>query len=110
MLNPKRIKFNSHTVHNPSCDIVEYKIDNDTFITYGVYVTKFKDIQPGEEFMEIYVGENYNVGSKKRSYSRMYYASEIPGTWKDTWKMIRKYYQSNLTNKNSKATLACQTL
>jgi len=122
MLNTEKIKFNSHTVHNPNCDIVEYKIDNDMFITYGVYVkpavhrislgdpnvTTLKDIQPGEEFMEMYVGENYNTGSKKRSYSRMYYASEIPVKWQDAWKMIREYYQSNLTNKNSNTTLASQ--
>ena len=112
MLNTERIKFNRHTVHNPSCDIVEYKINNDAFITYRVYVTPavhgisvgdsnvtiLKDIQPGEEFMEMYVGENYNIGSNKRSYSRMYYAAEIPVKWKDTWKMIREYYQSNLRN------------
>lgn len=109
MIKAEKVKFNSHTVHNPSCDIVEYRIDNDTFITYGVYlvaethrislgdpsVYTIKNIQPGEEFMELYVGENYNVGSTKRSYSRMYYASDIPVKWQKTWNSLKEYSRKN---------------
>lgn len=121
MIKTDKIKFNSHSVHNPTCDIVQYHIDNDMFITYGVYlvpathrrslgdpnVYTIKNIQPGDEFMEVYVGENYNPDSTKRSYSRMYYASEIPAKWQSTWKMVKEYYQENF-QKSSEKTLAGQ--
>ena len=77
--------FNSHKWHNPSCDIVELKIDDDTFITYGVYV---KDVETqlhskikreGTQFMEYYSGPNYNLNSKKsRNYSRAYGLDNAP--------------------------------
>lgn len=102
MIKTDKLKFNSHVEHNPCCDIVEYKIDSDTFITYGVYLLPTvhgnKSIQPGDEFMEMYVGENYNRESQKRSYSRMYYASEIPAKWQSSWNMLKDYYNKNLKN------------
>ena len=35
-------RFNPHTVHNPSCDILEGHIDEDKFITYGIYVEDYE--------------------------------------------------------------------
>lgn len=97
-----KYKFNSHKVHNPDCDILESRIDNDTFITYGIYVKpafhkhRNKDLPVGTEFCEVYTGENYNVGSKKRSNSRMYYADEIPAKYKSMWNDARSHYIRNL--------------
>jgi hypothetical protein len=50
---------------NPTMTIYQVKIDNDTMITLG----RFKD---HSQFTEVYTGENYVVGSEKRSYSRIY--------------------------------------
>ena len=96
-----KLKFNSHKVHNPSCDILEYQIDKDTMITYGIYVNGYqgkKFIQLGTEFMEFYTGENYNTGSLKRSYSRCWNCNSIPSKYKNIWNSLKQYYVTNLTN------------
>ena len=90
--------FNSHTKHNPTCDILEGHIDIDCFITYGIYVTDYKKadggiIKKGTEFCEYYSGENYNVNSAKKSYSRMWYADKIPVKYKQLWQLLRSNYQ-----------------
>ena len=100
-------QFNSHLVHNPSCDILEGYIDKDTTITYGIYVEDYKDadggiIKKGTEFCEYYSGENYNVGSKKKSYSRMWYADAIPVKYKALWTLLRSLYQEMPTIKKYK--------
>lgn len=99
-LDQDKLNFNSHLVHNPYCDILEYQINDDTYITYGMYVKpSVSNKGPIEmvlpvctEFMEIYTGENYNVNSKKRGHSKMYYKNEIPEKYKALWVSIRSYY------------------
>jgi hypothetical protein len=112
-MNPNNITFNSHKNHNPHCDIVCYQLDKDTTITYGVYVKPYINksgrgsyvgqgqyqISAGTEFMEIYVGENYNVGSTKRSYSRCYYDKDnkFPKAHTILWFKLRDWYTNNKT-------------
>ena len=96
-----KVTFNLHTFHNPDCDILEYQLDKDTNITYGIYVKSAirwrgpvgLPIQIGDEFMELYVGENYNVGSKKRSHSRCYYEiDKLPKKHLAIWQQLKNYY------------------
>jgi hypothetical protein len=91
----KNVKFNSHKNHNPSADIIEGHIDGDTFITYGIYVNGPKK---GEEFMEIYTGENYKVGSTKKSNSRVYSPDKIPSKYKSMWTDLKNTYKSEYSN------------
>jgi hypothetical protein len=84
-------KFNSHKVHNPDCDILEGHIDEDTTLTYGVYV---KGPKKGQEFCEYYSGENYCVRSKKRSYSRMWSPVNIPVKYFTLWQLLRSTYET----------------
>ena len=91
----KGIKFNSHTVHNPDCDIVEGHLDIDSFITYGIYV---KGPKKGQEFMEYYAGENYNVGSKKRSHSRVYTPDTVPEKYFLAYQTLRSTYEREYKN------------
>ena len=98
-MRTNKITFNLHTFHNPDCDILEYQLDEDTKICYGVYVNKPKqskrDINKGDEFMEVYVGENYNINSKKRSYSKCYYdnTDKFPKAHTLLWFQLRNYYK-----------------
>lgn len=90
-------QFNPHTEHNPSCDILEGHIDEDTFITYGIYVKDYREadgtiIKKGTEFCEYYRGRNYNVKSTMNSYSRMWYAGKIPVKYKQQWELLRSIY------------------
>jgi hypothetical protein len=84
-----KTKFNSHKNHNPYTDILEGKIDNDSFITYYVNV-KGKDI--GKEGMEYYSGENYVAGSNKKSSSRNYSVDQIPAKYKKAWDELKLEY------------------
>jgi len=99
-MNQSNITFNSHKNHNPDCDIVCYQLDKDTTVTYGVYVNKPKNtnrvINKGDEFMEIYIGENYNVGSTKRSHSRCFYneTEKFPKKYTLLWFQLRDYYNN----------------
>jgi len=81
----------SHKNHNPQCDIIESRIDKDSFITYGVYVN---GPNTGDEFFEYYRGSNYNVGSNLPSYS-LHKAGEdnVPKAHKIRWNAAREYYQ-----------------
>ena len=88
----KSLNFNSHTNHNPECDILEGHIDSDTFITYGIYV---KGSKKGSEFMEYYSGSNYKTGSSKRSNSKMYDANSIPSKYKTMWEDLKAEYENN---------------
>jgi len=36
----KGTHFNSHKNHNPDCDILEGFLDDDSLITYGIYISK----------------------------------------------------------------------
>jgi len=102
----KTYNYHSHKSHNPSCDILERRLNYDTFITYGIYVKPTihwkgpvgLPITVGTEFMEIYTGENYNAYSKKRSYSKLYYADEIPSKYKEGWLLGKWHYENNLKN------------
>ena len=89
-----QFKFLSHKSHNPSCYIVESRIDKDSYMTYGVYVNGPKT---GDEFFEYYRGENYAVGSKLQSYS-LHKAGEdnVPKAHLNAWKAARTYYQDVL--------------
>ena len=91
-------KFNSHKNHNPYADILEGKIDKDSFITYYVYV---KGDEIGKEGMEYYVGSNYVVGSSKKSSSRRYDADKIPSKYKKAWDRLKSEY--NEKHKDSMA-------
>ncbi len=93
----KSVVFNSHTVHNPDCDIIEGHLDVDTMITYGVYV---KGDKTGSEFMEYYSGENYVHGSKKKSFSRVYHDLEkIPTKYKNKLRELKTIYEVGYKNK-----------
>ena len=83
--------FNSHENHNPSYDILEGYIDGDTFITYVVGV---KDENKGNESMEVYSGQNYVVGSNKKSHSRVYKVDAIPEKYKSAWLDLKKRYEA----------------
>ena len=81
----------SHKNHNPQCDIIESRIDKDSFITYGIYVNGPKT---GDEFFEYYRGSNYNVGSKLPSYSLNKDGEDnVPKAHKNRWNAAREYYQ-----------------
>ena len=102
------VKLNLHTLHNPSCDILEYRDDKDTIVTYGIYVKPYKnksgrgnyigkgewEIPVGAEFMEVYVGKNYVLGSRARSYSRVYYfgTDKAPKSRVDLWMKLKAHY------------------
>jgi hypothetical protein len=104
----KSIKY--HT-YNPDCNIVTGYIDADTFITYGIYIKPTihlmrttdsavhipRNIQPGQEFIEIYTGENYVPSSKKRSHSRHFYSEAIPASYRQAWQTLKDYYENILT-------------
>lgn len=103
-----KVKLNLHTLHNPSCDILEHQINDDMKVTYGIYVKPLVnqsgrgnyikqghwEIPAGAEFMEVYVGENYNINSKKRSYSRVYYfgTDKAPKTHIELWYKMKEHY------------------
>jgi hypothetical protein len=108
-MNTSKIEFRSHRSHNDHCDITVYQLDKDTNITYGIYVKSTihwkgpvgLPIQPGTEFMEIYVGENYNVDSKKRSNSRHYYADAIPKKYNELWQSLKEYYETEICDNDT---------
>jgi hypothetical protein len=85
-----KVVYNSHQVHNPSCDIVEGHLDGDSFLTYGEYVNN-----PNVKFIEYYSGENYVVGSKRRSHSRHWLLGEEPKKWSAHVAELRKLYSQN---------------
>lgn len=103
------VKLNLHTLHNPDCDILVYRDDKDTNITYGIYVKPYInksgrgnyigngqwEIPVGTEFMEVYVGENYVQGSRAKSYSRVYYDKQdkMPKSRTILWFKLRAHYQ-----------------
>lgn len=84
-----RIKFNSHTTHNPECDILELRISTDSFITYGL------NLKTGNEFLEYYAGGNYVVGSLAKSTSRNYDFPAIPKKYLTVWHALKEYYNKN---------------
>lgn len=90
----KNVKFNSHKNHNPSADILQGHLDDDTFITYGIYVKDSSGKSKGDEFMEIYTGSNYNPDSTKRSHSRVYSPDKIPSKYKSAWNDLKKEYET----------------
>lgn len=83
--------LHSHKNHNPNCDILVGHLDDDTDLTYGIYVN---GPETGQEFCEYYSGENYCPNSSKRSYSRMWIPSNIPVKYKQLWQLLRSNYQS----------------
>jgi len=87
----KGVRFFSHKNHNPDCDIMVGQIDDDTSLSYGVYV---KGPRTGQEFCEYYSGENYNILSRKRSCSRMWYADKMPIKYRKLWEVLRSNYQA----------------
>lgn len=89
-VTPNRLTFNSHTVHNPHCDILELVISNDAFITYCI------DINTKVECMEYYSGGNYVVNSTAKSQSRRYPLPSIPKKYKPVWNSLKEYYNKNL--------------
>jgi hypothetical protein len=95
------LKFNSHTDHNPECDILEGHLDRDTLITYGIYV---KGPNTGKEFMEYYSGPNYKPEAvKKSSASRYYETDKIPTKYRKMWEDLRNVYQTDY--KGAKSTI-----
>lgn len=91
-MTPVNLKFNCHTKHNPSCDILEMPISKDSFITYGAYVN---GPDKGKEFFEYYYGVNYVVGSNMRSHSRIYYSiKDVPKTRAIAYHNLRSLFRS----------------
>ncbi len=88
-----KTQFNSHENHNPDTDILEGHIDSDSFITYAIDVN---GKNKGKESMEYYSGENYVVGSKKKSSSRHYEADKIPAKYKPLWLELKSIYESKM--------------
>lgn len=86
-----KTNFNSHQSHNPEYDILEGYIDGDTFITYA---KKVKGDNAGKESMEYYSGENYVVGSKKKSLSRNFEENNIPAKYKPYWNKLKEMYEN----------------
>lgn len=99
-----RTNFNSHKDHNPNADILEGYIDNDSFITYGVYVNGDKQ---GQEFMEYYKGSNYVAGSNKPSFSRFYTKENIPSKFLLPWNDLREKYIHEYSNYNKGGEMYC---
>lgn len=89
----RKFKFNSHKNHNPTADILQGHLDDDTFITYGIYVKDSDAFDKGDEFMEIYTGSNYNPNSTKRSNSRVFAPDKIPNKYKKSWEELKSKYQ-----------------
>lgn len=87
----KGTKFLSHKTHNPSCDILEGTIDDDCYITYVIEVNGPKK---GQEAMEYYRGKNYVVGSRARSYSRIFSPANIPVKYYTRWQLLRSIYEN----------------
>jgi len=83
-----KITYRPHTSHNPFCDIVEGQIDTDTMITF------YKVLESGLQGCEVYIGENYNVGSKKKSRSWNYDTSTIPKKYYENWVKLKDYYNN----------------
>jgi hypothetical protein len=88
-ITANRLNFNSHTTHNPDCDILELKINQDAFITYGI------NLKTGTEFLEYYAGENYVPGSSNKSTSRMYPCTQIPKKYLHVWHGLKAHYNKN---------------
>jgi hypothetical protein len=95
MSNLQYIKFNLSKNHNTSYDILEGHLNQDTFITYGIYIKDECGRKKGDEFMEYYTGKNYKLGSTKKSYSRIYGPTEIPYRYREVWKSLRDAYKAN---------------
>lgn len=95
-----KVKFNPHRNHNANTDILEGHLDSDTMITYGIYVKNIKGthIKEGDEFMELYIGENYVAGSTKRSNSRLYSPEKIPAKYKKAWEELKNLYFTKYIN------------
>lgn len=91
-LDNTKIKFNSHASHNPECDILEYPLDENSFITYGIHVS---GKNKGEQFCEYYRGSNFVVSSNKTSYSRYFPFDQIPAKYLDLWIALKNYYIIN---------------
>ena len=91
-------KFNSHKNHNPNCDIIEGRIDKDSFLCYGIDI---KGEDKGKEFCEYYRGSNYNVGSNEKSYSRHFSPEKIPSKFKKAWEKLRTIYKEKYMEDNS---------
>lgn len=87
----KGTTYHSHRNHNPGCDIIEGHLDQDSLITYGVYVNGPKK---GQEFCEYYKGENYCMHSTKRSYSRCWKPVNIPVKYFTLWQLLRSIYEN----------------
>ena len=97
-MNITNLTIHSHKRHNSDCDILVYQIDTDTNITYGQYVTTSKSGNwvEGEEFCETYFGENYNIKSNKKSYSKIYRGeSEVPKKYIHIWLELKTFYETN---------------
>lgn len=92
----QKYKLNSHKWHNPNCDIVEAQIDGDSYLTYVVYVT---GPLTGQEFMEYYRGETYQVGSRLMSWSRCWSERLLPKKWRPLWLKAKRVYEEQWMGK-----------
>ncbi len=86
---PSRLKFNSHTTHNPECDILQLTISRDAFITY--YINR----QTGAEGLEYYAGANYVPNSTAKSISFHYPSANIPKKYRTVWNGLKGYYKTH---------------
>lgn len=90
-----KIQFWSHKTHGAPTDILSGMIDDDTMITYGVYIKDENGVDKGSEFMEYYHGEDYVPGSDKRSSMKVYRTYEgekIPNEYLSKWEELKALY------------------
>ena len=92
------LKFHSYKNHNPAADILELKLNADTFITYVVYVKNTARNKKGDELMEYYTGANYCPQSTKKSYSRAYKIGHIPSKYRGKFIKLNAIYQKEYQN------------
>lgn len=88
----KNVTFNSRKNHNTNYDILEYRLNENTTITYTKGVS---GNVVGSESMEYYRGANYIVGSNSPNYSRVFTKDKIPPKYRKIWNELKKEYENN---------------
>jgi hypothetical protein len=88
------VTIKSPEFHNPDYVIAESKIDADTLICAS------RCIKTGNFVYEVYSGENYVVGSTKRSYSRSYKEfRKLPGKYQLDMNLLEGVAEQYATGK-----------
>jgi len=93
----KNVKFISHKTGIKAMDQVEAMFDDETFVTYGIFVkdTNVPRQDKGSEFFTIESGSKYFDNSTKRPVNKFYYADEIPSKWKSVFNELKGMYEKD---------------